>query len=282
MKKHLLLIALIPLLAACGNTDKDGKQSKKLPDVEKFVLGLGGENVPVGQYSSQILTHFNINETKLSKNGHVSYGANVGEVANHVKQSMVSAGMIYKTDAFTYKLKVVDHATSEMCDQVIYPVAVMNASTKKVAAKAFLSYLRTQAAMNRFEGVGFTGMNKLNSAIDYTGGNVTLNVFAATSMTASLNEVIEDYKTVEPNITIIANYGSSGALQTQIEESANCDIFISAAQKQMNALQTGGFVDTETRVNFLENQVVLSVPDKNPYQLTNFKSLVKILDQIDN
>lgn len=273
MKKQLLLLALLPLMAACKG---------KGPDVNNFMLGLGGEGVPVGQYSSQILKHFNIDEEKLNANGHVSYGANVGEVANHVKQGMVAAGMIYKTDAFTYDLKIVDHATSEMCDQVIYPVAVMSHSTKKDAAKSFLSYLRTQAAMSRFEAVGFTGMNKLEEALPQVSDPVTLNVYAATSMTASLNQVIEDYKTVASNVTIVANFGSSGALQTQIQQGGDCDVFISAAQKQMNNLANGGFVETETRVNFLENQVVLSVPEANPYNLTDFASLVSILDQIDN
>lgn len=273
MKKQLLLLAIVPLMAACKG---------KSPDVSKFILGLGGEGVPVGQYSSQILKHFNIDEEKLNSNGHVSYGANVGEVATHVKQGMVSAGMIYKTDAFTYELKIIDHATSEMCDQVIYPVAVMSHSTKKDAAKSFLSYLRTQAAMSRFEGVGFTGMNKLEEATAQVAEVITLNVYAATSMKASLNQVIEDYKTVASNVTIVANYGSSGALQTQIENGGDCDLFISAAQKQMNALATGGFVETDTRVNFLENEVVLSVPSNNPYELTNFSSLISILDQIDN
>ena len=272
MKKQLLLLALIPFMAGC----------KKGPAVSDFILGLGGENVPVGQYSSQILTHFGIDEAKLNANGHISYGANVGEVANHVKEGLVAAGMVYKTDAFTYELTVIDHATSEMCNQVIYPVAVMEHSTKKDASKSFLSYLRTQAAMNRFEAVGFTGMNKLDEALPQIDTAITLNVFAATSMTASLNQVIEDYKTVAPNVTIVANYGSSGALQTQIQESADCDIFISAAQKQMNTLATGGFVDAETRVNFLENQVVLTVPSTNPYKLDNFASLVQVLDQLDN
>ena len=272
MKKQLLLLALIPFMAGC----------KKGPTVSDFILGLGGENVPVGQYSSQILTHFGIDEAKLNANGHISYGANVGEVANHVKEGLVAAGMVYKTDAFTYELTVIDHATSEMCNQVIYPVAVMANSTKKDAAKSFLSYLRTQAAMSRFEGVGFTGMNKLDAATAQVEDAVTLKVFAATSMTASLNQVIKDYKTVAANITIEANYGSSGALQKQIQEGAECDLFISAAQKQMNNLQNDNLVDTETRVNFLENQVVLTVPSANPYDLTNFASLVEILDQLDN
>ena len=56
MKKQLLLLAIVPLMVACKG---------KSPDVSKFILGLGGEGVPVGQYSSQILKHFNIDEEKL-------------------------------------------------------------------------------------------------------------------------------------------------------------------------------------------------------------------------
>ena len=70
------------------------------------------------------------------------------------------------------------------------------------------------------------------------------------------------------------NLDSSGTLKTQIEEGAACDIFISAAQKQMNQLDIEAapetnpdgldFIDHETRVNLLENKVVLVVPEGNP------------------
>lgn len=113
---------------------------------------------------------------------------------------------------------------------------------------------------------------------------VTLYVFAAASMTETLDQIIQMYQTEHPNVTIIATYDSSGTLKTQIQEGAECDVFISAAQKQMNQLDAakdaaGGneegldFVLSETRVNLLENKVVLAVPDDNPAGIQSFQDL---------
>ena len=95
---------------------------------------------------------------------------------------------------------------------------------------------------------------------------VTLNVFAAASMTETLTEIQEMYKEAAPNVTLVFNFDSSGTLKTQIQEGADCDVFISAAQKQMNQLDkdadpevnTDGldYVLEGTRVNLLENKVV--------------------------
>ncbi|MEI3306196.1 MAG: substrate-binding domain-containing protein [Dysosmobacter sp.] len=63
-----------------------------------------------------------------------------------------------------------------------------------------------------------------------------LIVFAAASLTETLDEIIELYKSVAPNVTIIPTYDSSGTLLDQIEAGADCDLFISAAPTQMNAL----------------------------------------------
>ena len=116
-----------------------------------------------------------------------------------------------------------------------------------------------------------------------TAAPVALTVFAASSMTETLNKIITAYKTVAPNVTITPTYDSSGTLQTQIEQGAACDIFISAAQKQMDALDVSkdatanpkkqDFVDATTRSNILENQVVLVVPTGNPAKITGFKDL---------
>lgn len=113
---------------------------------------------------------------------------------------------------------------------------------------------------------------------------ITLNVFAAASMTETLDKIIEQYKSVAPNVTIVPTYDSSGTLKTQIQEGAQCDLFISAAQKQMNQLDAakdkdGGneegldFVISDTRVNLLENKVVLAVPDNNPKDIQKFSDL---------
>lgn len=112
-----------------------------------------------------------------------------------------------------------------------------------------------------------------------------LTVFAAASMTETLNEIIELYKSVAPNVTITPTYDSSGTLMTQISEGAECDLFISAAQKQMNALDITqdseknpdklDFINPDTRVNILENKVVLVVPNGNPASIKSFKDIEK-------
>ena len=111
-----------------------------------------------------------------------------------------------------------------------------------------------------------------------------LTVFAAASMTETLNRIAEDYKTVDPNVSLTFNFASSGDLLSQIKEGADCDVFISAAPKQMNALDAsrdadGGnadgldFVLQGTRINLLENKVALAVPEGNPKNITSYDEL---------
>lgn len=123
------------------------------------LLCLGNDDVPVGAYSLQILEYLGIDIAGLESNGKVTYASNVSEVANQVKEGAVDCGIIYATDAFTYELNVVDQAAPEMCDQVIYPAAVMKSGTEGAAeaAQAFLDYIHTDAdAVAILEGVGFT------------------------------------------------------------------------------------------------------------------------------
>lgn len=112
-----------------------------------------------------------------------------------------------------------------------------------------------------------------------------LTVFAAASMTETLNRIAEDYKTVEPNVSLTFNFASSGDLLSQIKEGADCDVFISAAPKQMNALDGSLKDDTDknpdgldellegTRIDLLENKVVLAVPEGNPKNIDSFDKL---------
>ena len=96
---------------------------------------------------------------------------------------------------------------------------------------------------------------------------VEITVFAAASMQESLDAAIEQYKSVAPEVTVVMTYDSSGTLLTQIKEGASCDLFISAAPKQMNALD-GSLKDNaeknpdgldvviqDSRINLLENKV---------------------------
>ncbi len=110
---------------------------------------------------------------------------------------------------------------------------------------------------------------------------VELHVFAAASMTETMNEIIENYKSVAPNVTVVPTYDSSGTLLTQIQEGADCDLFISAAQKQMNTLGEEGGLLEGTRLDLLENKVALAVPDGNPKGIESFDQLAELLKSGD-
>lgn len=98
----------------------------------------------------------------------------------------------------------------------------------------------------------------------------TINVFAAASMTETLTEMEALYEASHEGIDLVFTFDSSGTLKTQIEQGAACDIFISAAAKQMNSLEELNMVVTETRSNLLENKVVLVVPAGNPAGVETF------------
>ena len=120
---------------------------------------------------------------------------------------------------------------------------------------------------------------------------VELYVFAAASMEESLDQVIADYEAAHEGITIVPTYDSSGYLKTQIQEGADCDLFLSAGQKQMNQLDitasadvnTDGldFVDPSTRVDLLENKVVLCVPEGSDKGIDSFDALAEHLKAED-
>jgi len=104
-----------------------------------------------------------------------------------------------------------------------------------------------------------------------------LIVFAAASMTNTLEEIALLYKEIAPHITLIFNFDSSGTLKTQIEEGAESDLFISAAQRQMNELEELGLLFDGTRINILENKVALVSAPGNPKNIAGFTSLVDAL-----
>ncbi len=113
---------------------------------------------------------------------------------------------------------------------------------------------------------------------------VELIVFAAASMTETMTTLGEQYMADHPEVTIVFNFDSSGTLKTQIQEGAECDIFISAGQKQMNQLDINAnpevntegldFVLEGTRFDILENKVALAVPDGNPKGIESYDDLI--------
>ena len=124
-----------------------------------------------------------------------------------------------------------------------------------------------------------------------SGESVELIVFAAASLTETLNAIAETYSAENPGVTFSFNFDSSGTLKTQIQEGADCDLFISAGQKQMNQLDSTAsaevntegldFVDAESRVDLLENKVVLCVPEGSDKGIDNFDSLAEHLKAED-
>ncbi|MDF5709173.1 MAG: molybdate ABC transporter substrate-binding protein [Nostoc sp. S4] len=100
-----------------------------------------------------------------------------------------------------------------------------------------------------------------------------LTVSAAASLKDAMDEIKPLYSKEKPNITLSYNFGSSGALQQQIEQGAGVDVFISAATKQIDALQKKGLLVDGTRKDLLKNQVVLIVPQNSTTGVTDFQSL---------
>ena len=117
------------------------------------LLAIGNSDVPVGQYTQKIFAYYGLDESAMTDC--LTYGNNVKEVTTQVSEAAADCGIIYATDAFSAGLTVVGSATAEMCGQVIYPAAVLKGD-KEDAARAFLAYLQTDAAMTVFESVGFS------------------------------------------------------------------------------------------------------------------------------
>ena len=124
-----------------------------------------------------------------------------------------------------------------------------------------------------------------------SGESMELIVFAAASLTETLNAIAETYSAENPGVTFSFNFDSSGTLKTQIQEGADCDLFISAGQKQMNQLDSTAsaevntegldFVDAESRVDLLENKVVLCVPEGSNKGIDSFDILAEHLKAED-
>ena len=122
-------------------------------------MAMGNSDVPVGQYTSEILTYYGLDEETLANQGLITYGSNVKEVTVQVSENSVDCGVIYQTDAYSAGLSVIDTATQEMCSPVIYPAAVINSGNATEEAKAFLEYLKSSDVMAVFESVGFSPVN---------------------------------------------------------------------------------------------------------------------------
>ena len=151
---------------------------------------------------------------------------------------------------------------------------------------SFVLALSMALALTACGGSADTDSTTTDDTTETTAKPVELYVFAAASMQESLDQVIKAYKAVAPEVAVVATYDSSGTLKTQIQEGADCDVFISAAPKQMNQLDAEGgeentegldLVNSATRLDLLENKVTLAVPEGNPKGIESFDQLAELL-----
>ena len=165
----------------------------------------------------------------------------------------------------------------------------------KKRSKAMAALLALAMTMTAgLTGCGSTNTNTnadTGSAASDTGKKTELVVFAAASMTETLNQIKTDYEAQHKDVTLTYNFDSSGTLKTQIQEGATCDVFISAAQKQMDQLDASkdetanpeklDFINSDSRMDLLENKVVLVVPENNPKNINSFDDLKSKLESGD-
>ena len=161
--------------------------------------------------------------------------------------------------------------------------------TDLISRRSFLSVVGAVGAAAALTACGGAASSTASSAA--AGESVELIVFAAASLTETLNAIAQDYSAENPGVTFRFNFDSSGTLKTQIQEGADCDLFLSAGQKQMNQLDitasadvnTDGldFVDPSTRVDLLENKVVLCVPEGSDKGIDSFDALAEHLKAQD-
>ena len=141
--------------------DGNPKDIKSFDDLAEHLkagdikLAMGNSDVPVGQYTQKILAYYELSEDDLANAGVITYGTNVKEVTTQVSEAAVDCGVIYRTDAVSANLTVVDAATKDMCGEVVYPAAVVKGTQREDTAKAYLEFLKGSVASECFEEVGF-------------------------------------------------------------------------------------------------------------------------------
>ncbi|WP_054743516.1 molybdate ABC transporter substrate-binding protein [Cellulosilyticum ruminicola] len=142
--------------------------------------------------------------------------------------------------------------------------------------KFWISTLVMMVGMSTLAGCGsISNTNQNMSQIENPVEKVKIQVFIAASLKNAMTTVQKDYKEIHPEVEIVFNADSSRTLQTQIEEGASCDVFFSAAMKQMNALTEEGLVEEDTNEKLLENKVVLIKPIGEQTKVTGFENVTE-------
>ena len=161
----------------------------------------------------------------------------------------------------------------------------------KHRTKAAIAALLALSLTAGLTGCGSTTTTADKGSASSDAKETELVVFAAASITETLEEIKETYEAAHKGVTLTFNFDSSGTLKTQIEEGADCDVFISAGQEQMDqlditadaAVNTDGldFVENGSRIDLLENKVTLVVPEENEKGIESFDDLKTALESGD-
>ena len=114
-----------------------------------------------------------------------------------------------------------------------------------------------------------------NASVQPDSTLVELNVSAALGLKEALMDIQTEYEKSHPNVKIIYNFAAAGVLQSQIEQGAPMDIFISAASKQVDDLAKKGLIVNDTRKNLVSNDLVLIVPKNSSREVNDFNDLIK-------
>ena len=109
----------------------------------------------------------------------------------------------------------------------------------------------------------------------YQFDDTTVTIFAAKSLNGVVDELIAMYNEEQPNVEVVASYDSSGTLMEQIEQGAACDLFFSAAQKQMDQLEGDELVVDGTRANVVNNQVCVVTYKGSDTKVTGLEDIDK-------
>ncbi|MBQ9493055.1 MAG: molybdate ABC transporter substrate-binding protein [Oscillibacter sp.] len=109
--------------------------------------------------------------------------------------------------------------------------------------------------------------------------NIELSVLADSSLSDVLPDIMERYRESNPGVRLRVQFAPSGALAAQIREGAPCDLFLSASPEAMSGLDDSGYLLQDSRVDLLENRLVLAVPEGNPRGIRNFTHMAALIRQ---
>ena len=157
----------------------------------------------------------------------------------------------------------------------VLAMGMMTGCTGEKKEETVLETAQT-AAQTAEETAPETTAQEADASVEEDTEKTEILVAAAASLkNAYEEELIPMFEEENPGITVTGTYDSSGKLQTQIEEGLEADVFMSAATKQMKALQEKGMIAEDTVTELLENKIVLIVPSGSAGELKIFEDIEK-------